>query len=132
MSTKETIARIREAFDALDALNDIDHRKMRDTLYSKCLAEERGHRRANAFGGTYRCSADITAQMFVVRDLAAFLSGAKPMPAIGAVLWMKGSYIYAAAIVDNNYADVKKALSGHNLHWLANLAYVKLVNGVAQ
>lgn len=130
MSTKVTIARITAAYVALDALNDIDHRKVRDTLYAKCLAEERGHRRHNT--GPYACSIDVAVKMFVVRGLAEFLSGAKPMPSIGDTLWLKDSYVYAAAVVDNYGCALRGCLEPHDLPWLSALDYVKLVNGVAQ
>lgn len=130
MSTKETIARITAAYAALDALNDLDNRHVRDTLYALCLAEERKHRRG--IKGGYACAADVAAQMFVVRDLAALLSGANPMPTIGQILWLKDSYVYAAAVVDHYGAQLKTCLEPHVISWLADLDYAKLVNGVAQ
>lgn len=126
LSTKQVMARVGKAYDALDFLNDIGAQKYLLDCYNHALEEERRHRRNET--DRFDLTVAQTAKMDTVRRIARFLSNADRMPDISAVLHFKASSLHAAALVHEYGARIKTALEPHDIGWLADLDYVKLIN----
>lgn len=126
LSTKQVMARVGKAYDALDFLNDISTGKYRDECLHIAVVEERRHRRNDT--DKFALTVCQTAKMDTVRRIAIYLSNKERMLSIGDILTYKASAVYAAALVDQHGAQIKTALEPHDIGWLADLDYVKLIN----
>jgi len=118
---KRTKLLIERAYDRLDVLNDIDHRRYLDRLFEERKLEERIHRAGNPKGFTG--TVDIAAKLFIVRDLARFATG-KELPTIADFVALKPSYMYAASLFAN-FGGLISANLRVDAPALAELDYVK-------
>lgn len=123
-------AKIASAFAALDFLNDITTTHYLDKLYAMIARMERAHRRSRS--PPCRCTVEQASHMFCVRILACYASGRSPIPSAAEMLSLRDDYVYAAQIAANYRERILAALAGHDIEWLVDLDYVKLVNGVPQ
>ncbi len=128
MNTKEKLALIETAFGRLHVLNNISWTNYREELLALCLDEEKRHR-----GGDFRehhtpdtVSANVAARMFAVKRIAEYLSGER-MPRGKDYLHTRKSCFYAAGLVDDYRAEIRKAWKGLPIGELASLDYCEFV-----
>jgi hypothetical protein len=112
------------AFQRLDVLNYISMtRNYRDELVELCRTEEVQHRKGRG-SKSYSAPVDITAKLFVVRDLARFATGARQLPDMKDALGLRDSYMLAAMLWAN-YPEVIARALGSDAPALAALDYVQ-------
>lgn len=129
-TTKEKLKLIRDAFDALHWAFDSHNTNHADTLFSMCLAEERGHRKCGPDFARYHTadtiSAHLAAKLFAVRRVAEYLTG-EAMPAGKAYLHTQKSCFQAAAMVDEFKTEILEAWKAFDIAELASMDYSEFV-----
>jgi hypothetical protein len=121
---------IRQAYDALAPLNNIQWTQYRNQCLELACIEEKAHRRTAPTDRRFGLTTTDAAKLFVVQYVASAIVNPKRL-AIKDVLHTKPSAIYAASIVANHRAVCLHALKPFGLTELLALDYAELVNGEA-
>lgn len=130
---KTKLKLIREAFDRLAFLNNIDWCNHREKLHELATAEEKSHRGWGPEFAKYHpgaISAADAGRLFAVKRVAEYLNGER-MPRGKDYLHFQKSAFYAAALVHKHRKEIRKAWRGLDVKAIGALDYCEFVRVAA-
>lgn len=127
------IKHIKDAYSALDCLNNKSYTQHREALFELCREEEKSHRGFAPDFVKYHpgaLSVSEAARLFAVKRIAEYMTGAKE-PSGSDFLHIQHSCFYASALVCKFRSDIAIAWAALDIKSLSALSYTDFVKVAA-